>query len=372
MKILITGSNGFIGKNLIENLKINKKYEIYEFNKNDNISDLEKYCIDVDFVFHLAGVNRPTDNDYKSNITITEHVVNFLEKNNNPAPIIFTSSIQSVNTNYGKSKKKCEGILKKHSEKENGGEIFIYKLPNIFGKWSKPNYNSVVATWCYNILNKLPISISDPETIINLVHIDDVINDFINVLNNRKSMFNLIQVKSIKLGLLKNILMNFNDIISGGIMIPSFDDDFEKNLFSTFISFIKEDMDFEKNISFTLNQKNDERGSFTEMFKNSNLGQISINIIKPKKTKGNHWHNTKIEKFVVVSGRGVIRLKNINNFDNNIHEIFVSDDDIKIINILPGFIHNIENIDEKRDMIVIIWVNEIFNSDKPDTYYSEI
>lgn len=366
MNILVTGANGFIGKNLIFELN-NRGYDsIFEYDKDSTLEQLEIYTKDCDFVFHLAGINRPdNENEFtKGNVDFTAVLINCLKKNNNKAQILMSSSIQSTQDNpYGKSKRAAEELLLKYQD-ETEVRVSIVRLQNVFGKWCRPNYNSVVATFCYNIANNLPIIVNDREHQMELVYIDDVLNSFIFEMENKK--VNLQESRksapiyySVKLGEIADLIYSFEKAREN-LNIPDMSDPLTKKLYSTYLSYIPIDK-----FSYGLNSKWDERGSFTEFLKTSDRGQISINVSKPGITKGNHWHQTKVEKFIVVSGQGIIRFRKID--EEQIIECIVGEDKFEVVDIPPGYTHNITNIGN-NDMVTIMWANETFNPDKSDTY----
>lgn len=369
MKILVTGAKGFIGKNLITELKNRNYIEIYECDINTTDEELEEYSQKCDFVFHLAGVNRPEkEEDFmKGNFGFTSVLLEKMKKHKNKAPILITSSIQAKLDNpYGKSKKAGEDLMFAY-EKETGAKVFVYRLPNVFGKWCRPNYNSVVATFCYNIARNLEIKVNDPAVIMNLVYIDDVVEEFITALEGKAHIENsfgyIPTVHTITLGEIVELIRSFK-LSRENIMLPDVKDEFAKKLYSTYLSYLPEDK-----FSYDLKMNIDNRGSFTEMFKTEERGQVSVNISKPGIVKGNHWHHTKNEKFIVVSGKGVIRFRKIDS--DKVIEYFVSGDKIEVVDIPCGYTHNIENIGD-TDLVTIMWANELFNPDKPDTYYMEV
>ncbi len=369
MKILVTGAKGFVGKNLIAELKNRGYNNIFECDIDTTDEELNKYTEECEFIFHLAGVNRPEkEEDFmKGNFGFTSVLLEKLKKKNNKSPILITSSIQAKLDNpYGKSKKAGEELMFSYS-KENSVKVYVYRLTNLFGKWSKPNYNSVIATFCNNIANNLPIKINDPEVTLNLAYIDDVVNEFINAMNDKPSVednYCYIPIThTVKLGKIAELIMSFKESRKS-LQIPNMKDEFEKKLYSTYLSYLPEN-DF----SYPVKMNVDNRGSFTELFKSQERGQVSVNISKPGIVKGNHWHHTKNEKFVVVSGTGVIRFRKIDS--NKIIEYKVSGEKIEIVDIPCGYTHNIENIGD-TDMVTIMWANEIFNPEKPDTYFMEV
>lgn len=369
MKILVTGAKGFIGKNLIAELK-NRGYEnIFEYDLDSTIDDLDKYTKECDFVFHLAGVNRPKNEKefLKGNFGFTSTLLEYLIKHDNKSPIMLSSSIQAKLDNpYGKSKKDGEDLLFKYG-KDNNVKVMVYRFENVFGKWCKPNYNSVIATFSHNIANDLPITINDPNYEMSLIYIDDVVNELINCLNNKENVIgNFCYVKPVynmKLGKIAELLYEFKKSRTT-LEISDMNDSFIKKLYSTYLTYLND-----KDFSYPLKMNIDNRGSFTEFIKSDSFGQVSVNISKPGITKGNHWHHTKNEKFLVVSGKGVIRFRKYN--EEKIIEYYVSDDKLEVIDIPPGYTHNIENLGD-TNMITIMWVNEKFDKNNPDTYYEEI
>ena len=369
MKILVTGSKGFIGKNLVAELK-NQNYTcIYEYDRDSTIEELNQYCKEVDFVFHLAGVNRPLNENefYEGNYEFTKVLLETLKKYDNKCPIMLSSSIQAeLDNHYGLSKKAGEDVLFTYA-KENNTKVLIYRFPNVFGKWCRPNYNSVIATFSHNIANGLPIKINDPNTELNLVYVDDVVSELINALNgkeNRKGQYCYVEpVHKEKLGDIANLLYTFKESREN-LLIPNVSNSFTKKLYSTFLSYLPVDK-----FSYDLKMNVDHRGSFTEFIKTINCGQVSINISKPGIVKGNHWHHTKVEKFLVVSGKGVIRFRNINS--GEIVEYFVSGEKLQVVDIPPGYTHNIEDLGD-TNMVTVMWANEEFDLEKPATIYLEV
>lgn len=369
MKVLITGANGFIGKNLVQELITQKGIEIYKFDINSSVEDLVKYAKQCDFVFHLAGVNRSEHKDayMEGNFGFTNDLLSLLKEHNNICPILISSSIQAEYDNpYGRSKKAGEELLFKYG-RETGAKVLVYRFPNVFGKWCKPNYNSVVATFSHNIANGLPITINDPNTLMNLVYIDDVVHELIRALYNNENRIDdycyVEPVHSIKLGEIAQLLNSFK-ISRENHEIPKMDEPFVKKLYSNYLSYLSKN-DF----SYDLKMNTDNRGSFTEFIKTVDRGQVSVNIAKPGITKGNHWHNTKIEKFLVVSGNGVIRFRKID--EDEVIEYYVNGEKLQVLDIPPGYTHNIENLGD-TDMVTIMWANEQFDSEKPDTIYLEV
>lgn len=369
IKILVTGAKGFIGRNLVVELKNRGYTEIFEFDvdtANDKLEEYTKYC---DFVFHLAGVNRPeNDEDFmKGNFGFTSVLLKNLKTNQNKSPIIITSSTQAALDNpYGKSKKAGEDLMLSYA-KEVGTKVYIYRLTNVFGKWCRPNYNSAVATFCNNIANGLPVTVNNRETVLTLCYIDDLVNELINALEgcaNKVGAFCEISVThKATLGRIVDLLYSFANE-SSSLSVPDVDDDFVKKLHSTFLTYLPEEK-----IKYSLNSHTDVRGSFTEMFRTQNCGQFSVNVSRQGITKGNHWHHTKNEKFIVVSGSGVIKLRKINT--SKVITFEVSGEKIEVVNIPAGYTHNITNTGD-TDMVTFMWCNECYNPEKPDTFYQEV
>jgi len=369
MNILVTGAKGFIGKNLIAELKNRKYTDIFEYDKDTDPSLLDKYCKEADYIFHLAGVNRPKDQSefMEGNYGFTSTLLGTLKKYKNTCPIMISSSIQAKLDNpYGKSKKAGEDLLFQYS-KENNVEVYVYRLSNLFGKWSKPNYNSVVATFCYNIARDLEIKINNPESELTLCYIDDVLDEFKRALKNKptkKGNYCYVPVTyNTTVGELAKIIQSFKETRKN-LNIPNLSNSFIKKLYSTYLSYLPENQ-----FSYELKMNVDNRGSFTEFIKTLDRGQVSINIIKPGITKGNHWHHTKNEKFLVAYGEGAVRFRKIDS--QEIIEYKVSGDKLEVVDIPPGYTHNIENVG-KTDMVTVMWANEPFNPENPDTYYLEV
>lgn len=370
MNILVTGASGFIGKNLIAELQSENKFEILKVTRNTTDKELSDFCSKADFVFHLAGVNRPKNEGefYEGNRDFTSKLLHTLKKYNNHSPIVVASSIQaSLDNSYGESKRMCEDIVKEHALLTKS-KTLIYRLPNVFGKWTKPNYNSVIATFCHNISRDIPITVNDSSVELNLVYIDDVVNEFVRAIDdqeNRKDEHycEVAVVHKISLGNLVEVLQSFKNSREER-SIPILNDSLVKKLYSTYLSYLPTDK-----FSYELTMNRDNRGSFTEFIKTEDRGQVSINISKPGITKGNHWHHTKNEKFLVVNGQGVVRFRKIDS--EEVIEYFVSGERMEVVDIPTGYTHNIENLGD-TDMVTVMWANELFNLERPDTYYLEV
>jgi UDP-2-acetamido-2,6-beta-L-arabino-hexul-4-ose reductase len=369
MKILVTGANGFVGKNLIAELKNRGYNNIFEFTRETDRSLLDSYTKECDFVFHLAGVNRPQDDIefMKGNFGFTTELLELLKKHSNQAPILITSSIQAAQENpYGKSKKAGEDLVFAYSN-TTGAKALVYRLPNLFGKWSKPNYNTVVATYCHNIARDLDIQVNNPDAKLSLCYIDDVLEEFLKALEgtptNLENYCTVPVTHTITLGELANVIKGFKESRSN-ISIPNMEDALMKKLYSTYLSFLPEDK-----FSYDLKMNIDNRGSFTEFLRTPERGQVSVNVSKPGITKGNHWHHTKNEKFLVVSGEGLIRFRKIDS--EEIIEYRISGEKLQVVDIPTGYTHSIVNVGD-NDLVTVMWVNECFDQEKPDTYFLEV
>jgi len=367
MKILVTGAKGFVGTNLIAELKNRKYTDILEYDINTAL--LDTYCKEADFVFHLAGVNRPVDQSefMEGNFRFTSTLLDTLKKYSNSCPLIVSSSTQATLDNpYGKSKKAGEDLIYEYA-KETGAKVLIYRFPNVFGKWCRPDYNSAVATFCNNIANDSPIAVNDRSVVMNLVYIDDVVEELINALNGEENSIGdfceVPAVHTITLGEIVDIIYSFKRSREE-LSIPDMSDEFTKKLYSTYLSYLPKDQ-----FSYPLKMNVDNRGSFTEFLKTPDRGQVSVNISKPGITKGNHWHHTKNEKFLVVSGKGLIRFRKIDS--DEIIEYAVDGDKLQVVDIPPGYTHSIVNVGDS-ELVTIMWVNECFDPEKPDTYYLEV
>lgn len=380
MKILITGAKGFVGKNLVsqlnnikddkaKNYTLKTDLTIYEYDIDTSPDLLELYAKDCDFVFHLAGVNRPQNQVefMEGNFGFTSTLLEALKKHKNTCPVMISSSTQAVLDNpYGISKKAGEDLMFAYSQ-ESGADVLVYRFPNVFGKWCSPNYNSAVATFCNNVANDLPITVNDRNVVMTLVYIDDVVDELINALQNKPNKdgdYCKVETEhTITLGEIVDLIHSFK-ASRENLGIANMADAFTKKLYSTYLSYLPTD-----NFSYPLKMNIDDRGSFTEIIRTQDRGQFSVNISKPHITKGNHWHHTKNEKFVVVSGEGVIRFRKIDS--DEVIEYFVTGKMIEVIDIPTGYTHNIENLGE-TDMVTFMWCNECFDPNKPDTYFLEV
>jgi len=369
MKVLVTGANGFIGKNLCLELK-NKGFEVLPFDLDKTKENLKRFLDVADYIIHLAGINRPMSKEefYDGNANFTLRLIELLKASNRIIPIIFSSSTQAeLDNDYGKSKRMAEDCLFSFME-ETGNPVRIYRLTNVFGKWCKPNYNSVVATFCHSIANNLPIEIRDENYEVKLVYVDDVVKEFIKRLNEPQTGRNRVleevyPMEVISLGRLAKKINEFK-LTRDTFYTPKIESDFDHKLYATFLSYYSID-DF----AYDLKMNVDARGSFTEVLKTVNDGQVSVNISKPGITKGNHYHHTKNEKFIVVSGECEIKFRKIGT-----KEIFtykVNESKIQVVDIPPGYTHSIKNVGED-DSVTIMWASEVFDKDNPDTYHEEV
>lgn len=367
-KILVTGSNGFIGSNLISHLKQNNAVQILAFDIDNTDDDLERFVTDADFIFHLAGVNRPENiEEFKTgNTDLTKKIISILDNKNISTPILMPSSIQSTLDNpYGISKKAAEDALLQYQQK--GGTSYIYRLSNVFGKWCRPGYNSVIATFCHNISHGKDITISNRDHIIEFIYIDDIIEEFLLALEKGKSeqidFFTIEPAYNISLGELADTLYKFHDI-SNTLCIPDFSNEFVKKLHATYLSYLPEDK-----FSYKLKMNIDNRGDLFELIKSEQFGQIFISTTKPGITRGDHYHQTKNEKFCVIRGKAEIKFRHI--LKNNVVVYKVSGEEPEVVDIPPGYTHSITNIGTS-EVITLFWANEIFNIEKPDTYFEKV
>lgn len=399
MKILVTGAKGFVGKNLVAQLKNIKDGKarcygdltvdvIYEYDVDNTIEELDVFCRDCDFVFNLAGVNRPQNQEefMQGNFGFASTLLNTLKKYGNKCPVMISSSIQATlagrfgTSEYGKSKKAGEELMFQYSE-EAGAKVLVYRFPNLFGKWCRPNYNSAVATFCNNIANDLPIQVNDRSTELELLYIDDLVEEMIAALKGEEHRCEFEGVETIlttdgrycaapithkvTLGEIVDLLESFKEQ-PHTLVVPEIPyNSFAKKLYSTYLSYLPKEK-----VSFPLKMNVDDRGSFTELIKTLNCGQVSINISKPGITKGQHWHNTKWEFFIVVSGHGLIQERKIDS--GEVIEFEVSGDKIEAIHMLPGYTHNIINLSETENLVTVMWANEAFDPNRPDTYFEVV
>ena len=399
MKILVTGAKGFVGKNLVAQLKNIKDGKarcygnltidaIYEYDVDNTIEELDCFCRDCDFVFNLAGVNRPQNQEefIQGNFGFASTLLDTLKKYGNKCPVMISSSIQATlagrfgTSEYGKSKKAGEELMFQYSE-ETGAKVLVYRFPNLFGKWCRPNYNSAVATFCNNIANDLPIQVNDRSTELELLYIDDLVEEMIAALKGEEHRCEFEGVETIlttdgrycaapithkvSLGEIVDLLESFKEQ-PHTLVVPEIPyNSFAKKLYSTYLSYLPKEK-----VSFPLKMNVDDRGSFTELIKTLNCGQVSINISKPGITKGQHWHNTKWEFFIVVSGHGLIQERKIDS--DEVIEFEVSGDKIEAIHMLPGYTHNIINLSETENLVTVMWANEAFDPNRPDTYFEKV
>lgn len=408
MRVLITGARGFLGKNLAVALKnaiggsdecggrqFAFPVEVYECDTDTPEDVLQEWCSKADFVFHLAGVNR-SENEidfFRGNCDFTSKLIEFLEESGNRCPVMLSSSVQAslegryAGSAYGKSKLESERIVFGHARR-TGSSVLVYRFPNLYGKWCRPNYNSVVATFCFSIARDLPIVVDDPSVELQLVYIDDVIDELMGALKGKEHRCNYLDgsispqvdgcycyvpaVDTATVGCLAEMIRGFKNDIDSAFVSDLPPDSFKKKLCSTFCSYLDP-----VNLALALNSHCDERGSFTEVLKSISNGQVSINVSRPGVTKGNHWHHSKWEKFCVISGEGVIRLRGIDEVRSGaekhpVTEYYVGGSDLTVVTIPPGYTHNIENLSEVDDMVTLMWANEVFDPAKPDTFYEEV
>lgn len=395
---MVTGAKGFVGKNLVcalNNLKDGKDRTrpelkidaVYEYDIENTAAELDEYCAQADFVFNLAGVNRPKDSEEfkKGNFGFASLLLDTLKKHGNKCPVMLSSSIQATligryDGEYGRSKKAGEELFFDYA-KETGAKVLVYRFPNLFGKWCKPNYNSAVATFCYNTANDLPITVNDRMTELELLYIDDLVAEMIDALCGKEHRAEFDGVETVltesgrycaapvthkvTLGEIVDLLEKFkNQPIS--LFMPEIpNNSFAKKLYSTYLSYLPKEK-----VAFPLKMNVDARGSFTELLKTEKCGQISVNISKPGITKGEHWHNTKWEFFIVVSGRALIEERKIGT--DEVLKFEVSGEKIEVVHMLPGYTHNIINLSDTEDLVTVMWANEAFNPARPDTYFEKV
>jgi UDP-2-acetamido-2,6-beta-L-arabino-hexul-4-ose reductase len=401
MKILVTGAKGFVGKNLcaaLNNIKDGKDRRfpdltidaVFEYDIDSTPEELDRFCKDCDFVFNLAGVNRPQNQEefMAGNFGFASTLLDTLKKHGNTCPVMLSSSIQATlagrfgTSEYGKSKKAGEELFFDYS-KETGAKVLVYRFPNLFGKWCRPNYNSAVATFCNAFANDLPYTVNDPSVELELLYIDDLVDEMISALKGEEHHCEFDGVETVlredgrycaatvthkvTLGEIVELLKSFAAQPST-LMIPEIPaGSFAKKLYSTYLSYLP----YEK-AAFNLKMNVDERGSFTELVHTLSSGQVSINISKPGITKGQHWHNTKFEQFIVVAGHGLIQQRNLNDPEGKVLEWEVDGSRIQAVHMLPGYTHNIINLSETEDLVTVMYCNEVFNPDKPDTFFEPV
>ena len=399
MKILVTGAKGFVGQNLcaqLKNIRDGKAKcygevvvdEIFEYDIDSTAEELDAYCREADFVFNLAGVNRPqnTEEFMEGNFGFASTLLETLEKHGNKAPVMLSSSIQATlagrfgDSEYGRSKRAGEELFFNYSAR-TGARVLVYRFPNLFGKWCRPNYNSAVATFCNNIANDLPITVNDRSTELELLYIDDLVDEMISALRGEEHHCEFDGVDTIlceegkycavptthkaTLGEIVDLLEAFK-AQPQTLVVPEIPyNSFAKKLYSTYLSYLPKEK-----VSFELKMNCDARGSFTELLRSEKCGQVSVNISKPGITKGEHWHNTKWEFFIVVSGKGLIQQRRVGS--DEVLNFEVSGDKIEAVHMLPGYTHNIINLSDTEDLVTVMWANEAFDLNKPDTYFEKV
>ena len=398
MNILVTGAKGFVGKNLCQalyNIKYGKDKtrpnividDVYEYDLDCTLSDLDVYTQKADFVFNLAGVNRPKDNSefMQGNFGFASDLLNLLKKHNNTCPIMISSSIQATcigryDSDYGRSKKAGEELMFSY-QKETNAKVYVYRFPNLFGKWCKPNYNSAVATFCNNIASDLEITVNDRSIELELLYIDDLVTEMLDllegkghtaefdgintVLTENGKYYAVPTTHKVTLGEIVDLLYSFKEQSKTLIMPEIPNNSFAKKLYSTYLSYLPQ-----SKVAIPLKMNCDDRGSFTEILKTNNCGQFSVNISKPGIKKGEHWHHSKWEFFVVVKGKGLIQQRKIGS--KEILNFEVDGDNITAIHILPGYTHNIINLSDTEDLVTLMWANEQFDQNHPDTYFEKV
>lgn len=396
MNILVTGAKGFVGKNLVETLKTirdGKNHthdlsigEIFEYDLDTDPAALEQFCQKADFVFNLAGVNRPKDNaEFMSgNFGFASNLLDTLKRVGNTCPVMLASSIQATLTgrygqsDYGRSKLAGEELFFAYGE-QTGAQVLVYRFPNLFGKWCRPNYNSVVATFCHNIANDLPIQVNDPATELELLYIDDLVEEMLDALGGKPHRCDYEGLKVVEgsrycyvpvthrvtLGHIAGLLEQFREQPKTLLMLQIPADSFEKKLYSTYLSYLPKEK-----VAFPLKMNVDDRGSFTELMKTSGCGQFSVNISKPGITKGQHWHHSKWEFFIVVAGHGLIQMRKLDS--EEVLEFEVSGEKIQAVHMLPGYTHNIINLSQTENLVTVMWANETFDPHHPDTYFEKV
>ena len=398
MNILITGAKGFVGRNLVENLKTIRDgknrtrqltvEEIYEYDLDTDPALLPEFCAKADFVFNLAGVNRPQNQEefMQGNFGFASTLLNTLKACGNTCPVMLSSSIQATligrygQSDYGKSKLAGEELFFQYGQ-ETGAKVLVYRFPNLFGKWCRPNYNSAVATFCNNIANDLPIQVNDPSTQLELVYIDDLVDEMLDALEGKEHRCVFAGLEAVltpegrycavptthkvTLGEIVDLLHSFKEQPRSLLMPEIPNNSFAKKLYATFLSYLPKE-----SAIFDLKMNCDDRGSFTELLKTTNCGQFSVNVSKPGITKGQHWHNTKWEFFIVVSGHALIQQRKIGT--DEVLEFRVSGEKIQAVHMLPGCTHNIINLSDTQDLVTVMWANESFDPNRPDTFFEKV
>ena len=378
----MTGANGFVGRNLVSQLEnigsgkarnyaiAGEELHVLCYDVDSDPAALEEYCRRADFVFNLAGVNRPEDPSefMKGNFGFASLLLDTLKKCGNSCPVMISSSTQAALDNpYGESKRAGEELLFEYG-RETGAKVLVYRFPNVFGKWCRPNYNSAVATFCHNIAHGLPIRVNDPSVVMHLVYIDDVVDELIGALSgdeHRAGAFCEVPVvHEITLGGIVDLLYSFRDM-QQDLEVPDLGDAFAKKLYSTYLSYLPKER-----FCYPLKMNVDNRGSFTEIIRTPDRGQFSVNISKPGITKGEHWHHTKNEKFVVVSGHGLVQLRKIGT--DEVINFEVCGEKMEVVEMIPGYTHNIINLSDTEDLVTFMWANEAFNPERPDTYFEPV
>ena len=393
MKVLITGAKGFVGQNLGAALReiqsghdrrddhVLPDLTFYEYDLNSTQEELDNFCADCDFVFNLAGVNRPKDNTefMSGNFGFASTLLDTLKKHGNSCPVMLSSSVQAslagryAGSPYGESKKAGEDLFFRYAE-ETGAEVLVYRFPNVFGKWCRPNYNSAIATFCHNTANGLPITVNDPSVEMDVVYIDDVVEEMIQALRghaNRRGGYCTVPVHyETALGHIADTILSF-PALRESREVPQLNDPLTKKLYATYLSYLPP----EKFI-YDLKMNEDPRGSFTELVRTPDRGQFSVNISRPGVTKGRHWHHSKNEKFIVVKGEALIRLRRIGLRPDGtpfpIEEFRVSGERIQAVEMIPGYTHSIENLSETEELVTLMWASEPFDPERPDTFYQEV
>lgn len=397
MKILVTGAKGFVGKNLvaslvtirdgmdrtrtIEGLENPAELQIYEYDVENTPRELDRFCADCDFVFNLAGVNRPKEQRefMTGNFGFASTLLDTLKSYHNTCPVMLSSSIQAslegryAGSEYGKSKRAGEELFFAYA-RETGAKVLVYRFPNLYGKWCRPNYNSAIATFCHNVANDMPIQVNDPSVPMDIVYIDDLIDEMIRALNGhetREGDYCCVPVHNeTTLGFLADTIRSFPEL-RASLGIPDFANSLIGKLYSTWLSYLPPEK-----FAYDLKMNTDARGSFTEILRTSDRGQFSVNISKPGITKGNHWHHSKNEKFVVVKGTGLIRLRRIGRDEKGndfpVVEFKVSGEHIRVVEMIPGYTHSIVNLSDTDDLVTIMWASECFDPKRPDTYFEEV